>query len=92
MVNLNLPMDISFFLHPMESEKVLKQLRKKVTEIQAELSEREEKGLIRDPAIETAYRDLEELRDRLQTAQERMVRFSLYITIYGDRRKGVERY
>ena len=86
-INLNFPMDISFFMHPMETEKVLKQLRKKVTEIQAELAEREEKGLIRDPAIEIAYRDLEELRDRLQTAQERMVRFSLYVTTYGDSEK-----
>ncbi len=86
-INLNLPMDVSFHLHPMESEKVLKQLRKKVTEIQAEIMEREEKGLIRDPAIETAYKDLEELRERIQTAQERMIRFSLYITIYGDSEK-----
>jgi conjugal transfer ATP-binding protein TraC len=86
-INLNFPMDISFYLHPIETEKVLTQLRKKVTEIQAEIMEREEKGLIKDPAIETAYRDLEELRGRLQTAQERMVRFSLYITIYGDSEK-----
>jgi type IV secretory pathway VirB4 component len=86
-INMNFPMDISFYLHPMETEKVLKQLRKKVTEVQAEMMEREEKGLIRDPAIETAYKDLEELRDRLQTAQERMFRFGLYLTIYGDSEK-----
>jgi len=86
-INLNFSMDVSFYLHPLESEKVLKQLRKKVTEIQAEITEREEKGLIRDPTIQIAYRDLEELRDRLQTAQERMVRFGLYITIYGESEK-----
>ena len=86
-INLNFSMDVSFYLHPLESEKVLKQLRKKVTEIQAELTEREEKGLIRDPTIQIAYRDLEELRDRLQTAQERMVRFGLYVTIYGENEK-----
>ena len=86
-INLNFPMDISFHFHPMESERVLRQLRRRVTEIQAEISEREEKGYIRDPALEVAYRDLEELRDRLQTAQERMFRFSLYITIYGDSEK-----
>jgi len=86
-INLNFPMDVSFYLHPLESEKVLKQLRKKVTEIQAEITEREEKGLIRDPTIQVAYRDLEELRDRLQTAQERMVRFGLYVTIYGESEK-----
>jgi type IV secretory pathway VirB4 component len=83
-INLNSPMDISFYFHPLESEKVLRQLRKKVTEIQAEIMEREEKGLIKDPSLETAHQDLEELRDRLQTAQERMFRFSLYITTYGD--------
>jgi len=86
-VNLNHPMDISFFFHPVPSEKILKQLRKKVTEVQAEIAEREEKGLIRDPAIETAYQDLEELREKLQTAQERMFRFSLYLTVYADSEK-----
>ncbi len=86
-ININFPMDISFYLHPIESEKVLKQLRKKVTEVQAELMEKQGKGLVRDPALETAYKDLEELRERLQTAQERMIRFGLYITVYGESEK-----
>ena len=86
-INLNVPMDISFYLHPVASEKILRDLRKKVTEVQAEIAEREEKGLIRDPTLESAYQDLEDLRDKLQTAQERMFRFSLYITIYGNTEK-----
>jgi conjugal transfer ATP-binding protein TraC len=84
-INMNFPMDMSFFFHPISSEKILKQLRKRVTEVQAETAEREEKGLIRDPSLETAYQDLEDLRDKLQTAQERMFRFSLYLTIYADK-------
>jgi len=86
-INLNHPLDISFFFHPVSSEKILKQLRKKVTEVQAEIAEREEKGLIRDPSLETAYQDLEDLRDQIQTAQEKMFRFSLYLTIYADTEK-----
>ncbi len=86
-INLNVPMDISFHLHPTSSESILKKLRKRVTEVQAEIAEREEKGLIRDPALETAYQDLEDLRDKLQTAQERMFRFSLYLTVYADDEK-----
>jgi len=86
-INLNFPMTISLFFHPLNSEKVLKQMRKRITEIQAEIIEREEKGQIRDPALETAYNDLEELREKLQTAQEKMIRFSVYITIYGDDEK-----
>ena len=86
-INLDTPMDIGFHIHPIETGMVLKQLRKKVTEVEAELMEREEKGLIREPALETAYRDIEALRDRLQTAQERMFKLGLYLTVYGDSQK-----
>ncbi|MGM0439265.1 MAG: VirB4-like conjugal transfer ATPase, CD1110 family [Patescibacteria group bacterium] len=83
-VNLDAQLDISFFIHPVDTAETLKKLRKKLTEVQAQMSENQEKGLVRDPVLETAYKDLEELRDRLQSAQERMFKFGLYITIYGD--------
>lgn len=86
-INLDIPMDIALHINPLETGMILKQLRKRITEVQAELIEREEKGLIRDPALETAYRDLEELRERLTTAQERIFKFGLYITIYGETEK-----
>jgi len=82
-INLDQPMDISFHAHPIDTGQVLKQLRKKVTEVQAEIMEKEEKGLIRDPVLETAYQDLENLRDSLQTAQEKMFKIGLYLTVYG---------
>lgn len=89
-INMDIPMDISFFIHPIEAGLILKQLRKRVTEIQAELMERESKGLVRDPALETAYRDIEELRDRLQTAQERMFKLGLYLTVYADQEQELD--
>lgn len=89
-INLETPLDISMFVHPIDTGDVLKQLRKKVTEVQAEIMEKESKGLIRDPALEAAYQNLEELRDKLQSAQERMFKFGLYITIYGDSEKEIK--
>ena len=83
-INMDTPMDIAIHIHPVDTGMVLKQLRKKVTEVAAELAEREEKGLIRDPTLEIAYQDLEGLRDKLQTAQERMFKFGIYLTVYGD--------
>jgi type IV secretory pathway VirB4 component len=80
-------MDIGIHIFPYSSEEVLKQLRKKITEVLAEIREREEKGLIRDPQLEIAYRDLEELRDKLITAQEKMFKVGIYLTIYGDSEK-----
>ncbi len=89
-INLAAPMDISLHIHPVDTGPILKQLRKRITEIQAEIIEREEKGLIREPALEIAYRDIEELRDKLQSAQEKMFRFAFYITVYGDNLKEIE--
>jgi len=83
-INLDVPMDVSMFIHPINTGLIMKQLRRKVTEVQSELMEKEQKGLIRDPELETAFQDLEALRDRLQTAQERMFRFALYITVYAE--------
>src|SRR3990167_1334699 len=86
-IDLNIPMDISFFIHPISGELILKKLRKKITEVSSEILEREEKGLIRDPALETAYKDIENLRDKLMTAQEKMFRLGLYITVYENSEK-----
>jgi len=83
-------MDIALYIHPIATEMVLKQLMKKVTETVAEITERQEKGLIRDPKLEVAYRDLEELRDKLQTAQEKMFKLGLYLTIYTDSEKEIK--
>jgi len=86
-VNLDTPFDVGLHINPVETGAVLKQLRKKVTEVQAELIERQEKGLIRDPSLETAHADLESLRDRLMTAQEKMFKFGAYLTVYADTEK-----
>ena len=83
-INLDVPMDISMFIHPIDTGYILKRLRRRVTEVQSELMDKQAKGLVRDPELETAFQDLESLRDRLQTAQEKMFRFGLYITVYGE--------
>jgi len=81
-INLDTPMDVSFHIHPIDTGTTLKQLRRKLTEVQAEIMERQEKGLVRDPALEIAYQDLEGLRDKLQTSTERMFRLGIYLTVY----------
>ncbi len=83
-VNIDTPLDISIFTYPADVSETLKKLRKRVTEVQSEIMDREESGKIRDPELETAYEDLEELRDRLQTAQEKMFHVGVYISVYGD--------
>jgi len=83
-INSTFPLDIAFHIHPVNTGTVLSKLRRKLTEVQAEIEERTEKGLIRDPALETAFHDIEDLRDSLQTARERVFNLGIYITVYGN--------
>ncbi len=83
-INMDKMFDVSIFIHPMETSKVLRTFQKKVAEVQSQISTREEKGLVRDPVLDTAYQDLENLRDQLQQAQEKMFEVGLYISVYAD--------
>jgi type IV secretory pathway VirB4 component len=84
LINIDQVIDISMFIYPVETEVVLKNLRKKVTQLEADMSIMMEKGKTRDPAKEAALADAEELRDQLQVGSERFFRFGLYVTIYAD--------
>lgn len=83
-INLDKVFDVSIFIHPIETSEILRTFQKKVAEVQSQISIRESKGLVRDPMLDTAYRDLEELRDNLMQAQEKMFDVSLYVTVYAD--------
>ncbi len=83
-INLDKVFDISIFIHPIETQKILKQFQKKVAEVRSQISVREEKGFVRDPMLDIAYQDLEDLRDRLQQAEEKIFDVGLYIAIYAD--------
>ena len=83
-INLDKVFDVSIFIHPIETTEILRSFQKKVAEVQSQISIREAKGLVRDPMLDTAYRDLEDLRDSLMQAQEKMFDVGLYITIYAD--------
>jgi len=83
-INMAEMMDISVFVHPMDTAFALKDLKKKVANIEAELWEKQDKGLVRDPMLETAYEDVEQLRDSLLQAREKLFRVGVYITLYAQ--------
>ena len=89
-INMGNAMDISFFVVPVSSERVLKSLQRQITNVEAETMERAEKGLVRDPMLEAAYQNIEDLRDRIQQAEERMFQLGVYITIYSTSLKHLD--
>jgi type IV secretory pathway VirB4 component len=90
-INLDKVFDISIFVHPIDTASVLRHFQKKVAEVQSQIHEREEKGLVRDPMLDTAYENLEQLRDQLQQAQERLFDVGLYISIHADSKEELDK-
>jgi conjugal transfer ATP-binding protein TraC len=90
-VNMARVFDAAIFIHPVDTAQALRSLQRKVAEVQSQISERTDKGLVRDPMLDTAYQDIEQLRDNLQQAQERLFEVGLYLTIYGDSKEDLDK-
>ncbi|MBR5389249.1 DUF87 domain-containing protein [Candidatus Saccharibacteria bacterium] len=84
LINIDEVLDISMFIYPVDTGVVMKNLRKKVTQLEASMNVNAERGRIRDPELEAAINDAEELRDQLQVGAERFFRFGLYVTLWAD--------
>lgn len=86
---INLPelVDVSIFIHPTDSGVALRNLRKKAAQVESQILAAQEKGVVRNPALETALKDIESLRDSLQQSEEKLFSVGIYITVYSDSEK-----
>lgn len=90
-INLDKIFDIAIHVTPLNTGEVMKTFQRKVAEVESQIMTREEKGLVRDPTLDVAYQDLEDLRDGLTQAQEKMFEVSLYISLYGNTNEEIDK-
>ncbi|MDD2678215.1 MAG: ATP-binding protein [Candidatus Pacebacteria bacterium] len=83
-VNTDEAFDISIFFHPIDISKILRNLRKKSAEVQAQINIEAERGLVRNPLLEAALKNIEELRDLIQQGSERVFDVGVYITFFAE--------
>lgn len=91
LVNFDATIDIAQFIYPIDSAAIMKVLRRKVAQMQSAMRMDLEKGNVRDPAIETALQDAEQLRTELQRGQEKFFQFAMYVTVYAKTEKGLKK-
>ncbi len=90
-INLDKEFDISIYISPIESDYALRKLQKKVAEVQSQIMDRERKGIVRDPALDAAYLNIEDLRTKLSQATEKLFSLAVYITVYGENQKELDK-
>src|SRR3989338_8902897 len=89
-INLDRILDISIYVHPDDPGRVLKRLRDKLGRLQAQAMDESEQGKVRNPILDTAIGDIEDLRDKIQQGTDKFFQFGLYITLYADSVKDLD--
>ncbi|MBU1110577.1 ATP-binding protein [Patescibacteria group bacterium] len=81
LINFAAALDISMFYYPVQAKTVLSNLRRKITELQAELNIEQKGGRILDPDIQLALNDAKKLQEEITAERQRFFQFGLYITV-----------
>ena len=90
-INWDVKFDMSIYVYPIESARIQKYLRKRLTQLHSERSINAEKGLINDPGLEAQIQDVEELRAKLTRGMEKYFHMGLYITVYAETEEKLNR-
>lgn len=80
-INFDHSLDLSFYIYPVEGRSVLDDLRRKITEMEAEISTDIQRGKIINPSTQAKLEDAKVLQEQLVKGAERFYQFSFYITI-----------
>lgn len=91
LINWDKVFDLSTFIYPIDSSDMLKKFERKVAEVESQILQRSESGKVRDPQLEQAYQDLENLRDSLIRSDEKMFDVGIYITLYARDTKELDK-
>ncbi|MEK7064773.1 MAG: LAGLIDADG family homing endonuclease [Patescibacteria group bacterium] len=81
LINFNHSLDVAMYIYPTESKDTLDQLRRRIAEMEAEISTDIQRGRLPQAATEAALEDAKSLQSQLVKGVERFYQFSLYVTI-----------
>lgn len=84
LINFDHSLDVSMFIYPVEGKGVLENLRRKITEMEAEINSDMQRGRIANIDTQVKLEDAKALQEQLAKGSERFYQFGLYVTIGAD--------
>lgn len=73
--------DMSWFIYPEDDASIQAVLKRRATQLKAELNDLSAKGITIDTDIQLEYRDVEDIRQKLATREERYFEVSHYFSL-----------
>jgi type IV secretory pathway VirB4 component len=86
-INFDMSMDVSMHIVPLDSNIFLEQMHKQAGRLESSRQIEQEKGLVRNPQLDSAIGDIDQLRDDLQSGQQRIFKVGLYFTVYAKKQE-----
>lgn len=84
LINFPHSLDISMHIFPVEVKKILDDLRRKITEMEAEISSDIKQGKLSNINTEIKLEDARSIQEQLAKGAERFYQFGLYITLSAE--------
>lgn len=81
LINYPHQLNVSMFIYPMDSADILDNLKRKITEMEAEIQSDIRSGKISNINTEVKLEDARYIREQLAKGSERFYQFGLYVTI-----------
>lgn len=91
LINFDAALSISMYVYPTDGKEILDDLRRKITEMEAEISSDIQRGRLVNPATQAKLEDAMNLQADLVKGEERFFQFGLYITIFAESESEVDR-
>ncbi len=81
LINFDHALDVSMFIYPIEGKAIMDDLRRKITEMEAEIMSDVKQGRIAQIETQIQLEDARGLQEQLAKGSERFYQFGLYITL-----------
>jgi len=83
-LNFHAKWDMSWFIYPEDDSAIQSMLKTRATQLKAEIKDSMEKGITLDTEVEQQYKDVEMIREKLTTREERYFETGYYINLYEE--------
>lgn len=84
-INYDISMDVGMHIAPLDSNLFMDQMHKQAGRLESTRQIEQEKGLVRDPQLDSAISDIDQLREDLMSGQQRIFKVGLYFTVYAKK-------
>lgn len=91
LINFDASLAVSMYIYPSDGKEILDDLRRKITEMEAELTTDIQRGRIVNPATQAKLEDALNLQADLVKGEERFFQMGLYITVNADSKEDMDR-